>query len=362
MQWYFTEIGLRSPRYFTDKIDKVFGKTAKPPSFFKNISHFSHLNVETIELLLKVGEKIAYNLYEQNVLALVKQNSELQRQLYEAQRKNIEDAKMILKKESEVEYKDLIIKQKDEKIGRLEKRIETLCEESKKENDISKKKENTSDKQNTKLRKSNQYRPDRKIVEVSVNSVADQTNIYASEARNLIFYDIPKQWKENEVIEALNNIHYVRWYSGSMKLQQIRYCNSWQLTKEIKEEISKKKEAEVRDAAKKYGATFVKIIKVHKKQFLLGYFNNESSMMRALELSMKDDFQDCWKVRSIDEVITKEQLDIQYHPFPILHQVMCLLQRIKVRKTTKMKRKKSMQKRVTEVQDNLAVDIEDLER
>ncbi|CAG8720942.1 hypothetical protein GLOIN_2v1643545 [Rhizophagus irregularis DAOM 181602=DAOM 197198] len=342
---YFKNIGLTPKMKFTSIIDKFFGKFTKSPRFFEDISRYTRLNTETVELLLKCCEEIAYGLYKKDASFMEKQNSDLQNRLRQALQKNKQLEAELKKKEIELKQKEQIILQNNDKIRKNKIRISDLRHELEKV-------KNAADLNNNMqiVSKSKHNRQKGTIVEVPINSVQIEDHHVIGnmvrKSRDIMFYDIPKTWKENDIISKLSLLgevkrvrikrlfkyqtvraemnlkkesdnlfkkgnfyitlgnHAVRWYNGEWKLLQRRMRDRWQLIKEVKNTSSSSEECQLRvSLMEKYNAMYVKFIKIDKKQMAIAYFQSEYTMSKALEKSIEENLQDIWKVREIHNEI-----------------------------------------------------------
>jgi len=199
----FRNIGNLPRKNFHKSLDKVFRQETSSTKYVKNIQTYTSLNEETIELLLSCSMKIAYEMYRTDIERIGNENANLRKWLREAQQKNREHAEANNKLGKRVENQERIISQKSKVVKEHEVMIENLRSE------VIKGKETVEKLRSTELQhtsRSGRKKLKKAQIEIPINSVAQQQyseDQIHNEARNMILYDIPNKWTDEEITKRI---------------------------------------------------------------------------------------------------------------------------------------------------------------
>ncbi|POG83089.1 uncharacterized protein OCT59_002131 [Rhizophagus irregularis] len=172
----FKNAETRSSENLQGELDKIFFRTLRTHKVIADISETTGIKGEIVKLLLRGCLRYAYREYDNDVKQIGKQNTRLRSWLRQAQQKN-QPHEEVPKKVNDSKFKEPIKIQNEQR-------------------KVAKKKE----------------RGKEKVKEIALPEPVDQQPIVKNSrgvcatSRDIMFYDIPARYSENEVVSAIKNI------------------------------------------------------------------------------------------------------------------------------------------------------------
>ncbi|CAB4382189.1 unnamed protein product [Rhizophagus irregularis] len=175
----FKNAETRSSENLQGELDKIFFRTLRTHKVIADISETTGIKGETVELLLRGCLRYAYREYDNDVKQIGKQNTRLRSWLRQAQQKNQPHEEMP-KKVNDREFEEPIKNQSEQRKKEQKKQKKKCGKEA--------------------------------IKEIALPQPVDQQPVVKNSrgvcatSRDIMFYDIPAQYSESEVISAIKNI------------------------------------------------------------------------------------------------------------------------------------------------------------
>ncbi|PKB96402.1 hypothetical protein RhiirA5_471372, partial [Rhizophagus irregularis] len=275
----------------------------------------------------------SYDVYRDETKRLSREIFELRNWLWEAQQRNKELSREIIKKEKEAERKERIILEKSEKIRKVSQEVESTRIELKKARVSTKN-----------YGKRNRVNREKSITEIQVDQLPIEkidTSLYQVTPIEILVYDIPARWKDEDIIKVFRSLgmvrrmsikkqfkyksvklciclkldqvdaewrsrhsiniqmndkmYWFRWFPEYMKLSDIRERFKYTAYKEVKADLKNLTDEEILEFYKGHGDWFYgKIIFIKGKKFIYVYFANENKLEQAVTESLGQGIQEAW--------------------------------------------------------------------
>jgi hypothetical protein len=279
----------------------------------------------------------------------------LQKKLSEGHTRSRDISNTISKQAGRIKSQERIISQKNEQIRKISQEAEKMRSELKKVKSGNNK-ETDQQKKSKKSRSASNRRKREEILEIPVLPEISSNDPIFKKARDIVFYDIPKYWSEEDVRTNLARVgkilriqirgqykyktviakialdeemeqlfvdgkfsicvynHFIRWYDASSGLKGRQERDQWQTVRDLTDEEM--------DSIKKVGmnefmayklehkskAAFIKIIKITKNWKVIGYFRNQKHMEEAVEDSCTNgDIKKVWLIRNKKTIYKEER-------------------------------------------------------
>ncbi|PKY61504.1 hypothetical protein RhiirA4_486573 [Rhizophagus irregularis] len=251
----------------------------------------------------------------------------------EAQQQNREISHDVIKKVKEAKKREQIILEKNEKIRKVSQEVESTRLELKKAK--------SGAKNYNKRKGANRQKGVTKIPVDQLPIEKIDTLLYKETVIEILVYDIPARWKEDQIIKVFKNLGLVRkisiknqfkyksakilmhlkleqdkaewrsrhsinlmmddkmywfcWFSSaSMKLSEIRDRFKFVAYKEIKEDLRTASNMDILEYYKDQGWFYAKIIFIKGKKFIYTYFANQNKLEKAVVNSLSTGLYDVW--------------------------------------------------------------------